>query len=309
MKKVFLLAVVAFATSVNAQVIQIDADALGATSTEADVKAGTEIGSNDGIAVTVAFDDQWKALDCKSGPGKLYNQLYFDDNLMVTKGGLTGKNNPKDKDSQGPAIANGEPVSGWAIKLAAKQNGFVYVAAKINPYKSYLVFEEGAAIGYKWAVDMEENQEWISDKGTLAAGELKGEGEDNIVKDPVMWLCRIYTNDPELAEVKNQNGLGIIAFPVTADCEYIFCASGSKASVCGFYFKADDSAKVEIAGDDKDNPMAKKVIYEGNADPTGISAVAAAKAENARIYNLAGQEVSKNFKGIVIVNGKKYMNK
>ena len=309
MKKVFLLAAVAFATSVNAQVLQVDAETLGATSTEADVAAGTAIGSNDGIDVTVAFNDQWKAIDCKSGPEKLYNQLYFDGNLVITKGGLTGKNNPKDKDSQGPAIANGEPTSGWAIKLAAKKDGFVYVAAKINPFKSYLVFEEGAAIGYKWAVDMENAQEWISDKGTYCAGELKGEGEDNIVKDPVQWLSRIYTNNPELAEIKDQNGLGIIAFPVTADCEYIYCASGSKASVCGFYFKADDSAKVEIAGDDKDNPKDKKVIYEGGADPAGISSVAAAKAENARMFNLAGQEVGKNFKGIVVVNGKKFMNK
>ena len=43
MKKVFLLAAVAFATSVNAQVLQVDAETLGATSTEADVAAGTAV--------------------------------------------------------------------------------------------------------------------------------------------------------------------------------------------------------------------------------------------------------------------------
>lgn len=42
---------------------------------------------------------------------------------------------------------------------------------------------------------------------------------------------------------------------------------------------------------------------------TGIENVAVKAAQNGRIYNLAGQEVSKNFKGIVIKNGKKYMNK
>ena len=41
----------------------------------------------------------------------------------------------------------------------------------------------------------------------------------------------------------------------------------------------------------------------------GIENVAVKAAQNGRIFNLAGQEVSKNFKGIVVKNGKKYMNK
>lgn len=34
-----------------------------------------------------------------------------------------------------------------------------------------------------------------------------------------------------------------------------------------------------------------------------------AKNENAPIYNLAGQRVDKNYKGVVIQNGKKFINK
>ena len=45
------------------------------------------------------------------------------------------------------------------------------------------------------------------------------------------------------------------------------------------------------------------------ANTAGIENVAVKAAQNGRIYNLAGQEVSKNFKGIVVKNGKKYMNK
>ena len=45
-------------------------------------------------------------------------------------------------------------------------------------------------------------------------------------------------------------------------------------------------------------------------DPTGIEAVkAAANANNGAIYNLAGQKVGKDFKGIVILNGKKMIQK
>lgn len=42
---------------------------------------------------------------------------------------------------------------------------------------------------------------------------------------------------------------------------------------------------------------------------TGINGIEAADSENAPIYNLAGQKVSKAVKGVYIQNGKKYMVK
>lgn len=44
-------------------------------------------------------------------------------------------------------------------------------------------------------------------------------------------------------------------------------------------------------------------------EATGIQIIEAASAANAAMYNLAGQRVDKAYKGIVIVNGKKYLNK
>ena len=44
-------------------------------------------------------------------------------------------------------------------------------------------------------------------------------------------------------------------------------------------------------------------------EATGIQTIEAAPAANAAMYNLAGQRVDKAYKGIVIVNGKKYLNK
>lgn len=48
-----------------------------------------------------------------------------------------------------------------------------------------------------------------------------------------------------------------------------------------------------------------------SGEAAGIEEIEAGKAEdaNAPMYNLAGQAVSKNYKGIVIKNGKKFMNK
>ena len=42
---------------------------------------------------------------------------------------------------------------------------------------------------------------------------------------------------------------------------------------------------------------------------TGINNVNAAKAENGVMYNLAGQKVNNGYKGVVIMNGKKMLNK
>lgn len=44
-------------------------------------------------------------------------------------------------------------------------------------------------------------------------------------------------------------------------------------------------------------------------EATGIHTIEAAPAANAAMFNLAGQRVDKAYKGIVIVNGKKYLNK
>ena len=49
--------------------------------------------------------------------------------------------------------------------------------------------------------------------------------------------------------------------------------------------------------------------YEYGTDPAGISTLKANTANNAAIFNLAGQRVGKNFKGIVVKSGKKMIQK
>lgn len=46
-----------------------------------------------------------------------------------------------------------------------------------------------------------------------------------------------------------------------------------------------------------------------NTTVSGINEIKNVATNNAVVYNLAGQKVSKNFKGVVIVNGKKYIQK
>jgi hypothetical protein len=51
-------------------------------------------------------------------------------------------------------------------------------------------------------------------------------------------------------------------------------------------------------------------VYQYGTDPTGIKNVVTNKINGSTaIYNLAGQRVSKDYKGIVIKNGNKYIAK
>ena len=305
MKKVFLLAAVAFATSANAQVVQFDSETMGMTDTAAEFAAETALGSNDAIDAYIAFTDNYKASNIKNND---YNVVKIGGNEVQTKGGMQGSNNPKDVNGNSPAgnVAEGTaptvPVSGCVYGLTAKADGIVYVVAKLSSNKAYTVFEDGAAIGYKAA--MEANNAAFPDSKLFV--EVKGEGQYNNVTTPIDWLERIATGDPA-SEIK-VNGLGVIWFPVYNGGKYLFNACGSKASVSGMYF-ATAEQDVVVEGTDSEAPKDAFTIYTaGGAD--GIANVAAtAKAENARMFNLAGQEVGKNFKGIVVVNGKKFMNK
>ena len=52
--------------------------------------------------------------------------------------------------------------------------------------------------------------------------------------------------------------------------------------------------------------------YDAQYDPSGATGIQSVQAENAAntvVYNLAGQKVSENYKGVVIKNGKKIVNK
>ena len=50
-------------------------------------------------------------------------------------------------------------------------------------------------------------------------------------------------------------------------------------------------------------------VIDLDGDPNGIEAVKANQLVNGAIFNLAGQKVNANYKGVVIQNGKKFIQK
>lgn len=302
MKKILLSAVALVAAmSVNAQVFQMDGEAQGLTSDLSNVDANKAWGAIDGaLDIYNAFDTQHKIVDCKNND---YIKVLIDGNEILTKGGIQGNDNPKDADGTGVGISLKEPAGGAVIGLTAKKNGWVYIVAKISSNKQYIVFEEGTPIGYKIAMESADERA----KNGVINVVFEGEGEFNeltLDKYPggLPWVIRQYMGDAEAATAGN--GLGVFYFPVYADCKYLASASGSKISWSGIYFAESEAANVKVAKED-----GTELVLIGSSS-TGISTVKAAVENNsATIYNVAGQQVSKNYKGLVIKNGKKFVNK
>lgn len=71
--------------------------------------------------------------------------------------------------------------------------------------------------------------------------------------------------------------------------------------------------KDKLAKAIKENPAAAKAIFfnfGGNGETTGINGIEnEAKKNDGIMFNLAGQKVQKSYKGMVIMNGKKFINK
>lgn len=87
-------------------------------------------------------------------------------------------------------------------------------------------------------------------------------------------------------------------FKVYADCNYVFNAVGSKASFKGFCY-SENPVDVSIVAEDGST---LKLLSGGSTDITEINTDK--NDVDAPAYNIAGQRVNKNAKGIVIINGK-----
>ena len=292
MKKILLsAAALVAAMSMNAQVFQVNGEAQGLTSDLSDVAAGKVWGAIDGaVDITNAFATQHKLVDCKNND---YIKVLIDGNEILTSGGVQGNDNPKDADGGNPALTLKPAVSGAVIQLDAKKDGWIYIVAKLSTNKQYVVFEEGSAMGYKIAMEVKDDR--IS--SSVLNLEIKGEGEYNYIPEgrQVQWVIREYLNDAEAATAGN--GLGVIYFPVAKDCKYLAHATGSKISWSGIYFSENEATSIKVAKEDGTE-------FSILADPASVNTIKA-DAQNGAIFNVAGQKVGANYKGLVIKNGKK----
>lgn len=98
-------------------------------------------------------------------------------------------------------------------------------------------------------------------------------------------------------------------FPGTGGVtSFDFSLSGYPNSIV-YYGAQSVMAKKDISDIYEDENGNIHFTYRKGDIPSGIKGVNSFCRDNGRVYNLSGQQVSKNYRGITIVNGKKYLKK
>ena len=296
MKKIFtLIAVAAVAMTANAQYTEFDTSALNADAT-VDVAGGTVMGTAaNGIIAKTAFDDQCKIVGVSASK---YTSMNIAGTEISLSGGYQGNNNAKDADGGNPANTLLPAASGSVLSISVPSSvaeGVIYVIGKFSQNKQYVVTEDGQFIGYTIVCDGTA----AGQAATALTAEVKGDDATQyFVTTPIGKLGDINGAGSSAAN----NGVGFIKFNVFGGSTYNVHATGSKLTQCGMYFSTTGDEVITISGEE-----ATAETLQGGG--TGISTVKAAKNVEGVAYNLAGQKVSNSFKGIVIKNGVKFLNK
>ena len=331
MKKILLSVCALAAMTANAQEMkQVDYSVIGASAEKTYVAttAGTTFAATDHITMSAAFDDQYQYVGC-SGPKvdeKEFTVLTVNgENFGSDNYGLQGKTNPVDKEGANSANSSAAPASGAVFKFTTSASvpetgAWLYVFQKASSNKQYEVCENGQAIGYTF-VQLTDGKTLNSVAAyVLKGGQLEGEDADyNHLPAgyTIMWPETYFTGATENpAAPAKQNGLAVIKIQVFPESEYLVNACGSKMTCWGYAYDETGTATIKASNGVSELTLlnegvaADVVVVDVVKGTTGINDAVAAKADaNAPVYNLAGQRVNANFKGIAIQNGKKFIAK
>lgn len=321
MKKIFTLAcVAAMATASFAQTESAFADAttlLGedASTTAVSVAAGTVVCSSENITMKAAFDDTYKIVSM-AAEADIANQVVINGTTYDMPKGIQGQTNPKPT-----TVTDCGQNSGAVFQFDVKADGVLYVFGKISGNKTYYVWEgdvanaQGLPVAYTFKGQPAKTEGVVG--YTLTADKdgyypIDGTYDNGTALADASQSVDIYAGKTTCADLiaagtnitntwgttwTADNALGVIAFPVYADAEkYFVNATGSKITANGFVFVPGATEIGTIA------------FTKNGTD--GINTISAETANaNAPIFNLAGQQVSKTYKGIVLQNGKKRIQK
>lgn len=138
------------------------------------------------------------------------------------------------------------------------------------------------------------------------AGDLVGVG---MAPDLNKW----YYLDIPVKDLVDEDGDFGFEYNFSSPMEIAFTAGFDGATESKYTKGAVDpeTTMYKITITEKGSAMAIDGVFLYKADESaGVNEVkAATKADNGAIYNLAGQQVSKNYKGVVVKNGKKFIQK
>ncbi len=305
MKKLLLLsaAFVTMAASAQTESAFMDPVATlgeGATSEAAAVSAGTVFAQSASVKMEAAWDDTYKIVGLV-GENDAVKAIAIDGVTYQLPTGVQGQTNPKEN-----SLKTGGQNSGAVFKFEVAADGYLYVFGKLTYNKNYYVWEGDVANGAGMAVAYTLTAYTLNDGTqvgyTLPADELgyysamgyDAEGKANFTSNATYDDGTKYNAAGTIAGNWTEgNALGVISFPVYKEAgQYFVNACGSKVTCDGFVFIPGATAAATIG-----------------AGEAALNEIAADNANGKVAYNILGQRVAANTRGLVIVNGKKVINK
>lgn len=324
MKKFLLLSAAAVATlgaSAAVEVGFMDAEALGL--------ANAPVFADETLLVeTPSVSMYWlnEGETSKQNPdfnGMKY--LIVNGEMVQLTAGIGGQQNPASVN-----VNDGPTKGGVQYHFVVKEDGYLIIPSKFSSNKNFYAYEGSFAgemnlMAYTLGMEVASADYPDLTYGvyTLPADELGYCNLESPLIDnylfggtAVAWPIRIFTNNAEAASAGN--GTGAMIFPVFKDAvDYYVFGTGTKMNTCGFVFvPGPEVPAVTVYGpartDADGNEIAEKSFpITGELQGAGIDniIVDAAANENAPMYNVLGQRVNESYKGLVIKNGVKFINK
>jgi hypothetical protein len=268
------------------------------------------------------------------------NDASFKGATIKPSGNYTGEDNWGDY-TDGSSAKIKLPAAGvWKISLdvEGKQINIVKLEGEeevgpieINPNPTVIVVnalerddikddDHPEGTGQPW-----DNQFWIVANRTLSAGEVTIVEFDYVANKEARTSTQdhaapgAYLHYAAIGDVnfttEEQHFTTTFTIPAEADGMQSIAFNLSEIKEACDYtiknvvWKLDDNTESLINQTGGENFYVK--LLGGNPEPveTGINSVVVNKASNSAIYNLAGQRVTKAYKGVVIKDGKKYLAK
>lgn len=303
-----------FAASAQVEAIWFNKDLSGAfaESGKTTIEAGTVIAKGEAGELKLAYTDDWgvSSIDANG-----YNSVKVNGvDLGRVPSGAVGNSNPQGWSTSTAA------TSGAVFRFDAAKDGYVVLLSKYSSNKNYWVFEglagegemcvaytfgmEGTAFGQRIDYSLPADKDGYID---LNAADI----EKYVDGTSIRWPEKVALG-ADAADVKKA-GFGVVMFPVYAECSYLYGAQGSKMTSNGVIFTTEKPVVTIYGTPGEDGAAPAEVTFTYPGAQGGSSAIESTVIdqpadENAPIYNVYGQRVNKDYKGILIQNGKKFIN-
>ena len=347
-KSVFLFSLLACAASINAQEVgQVDGNAAGFPSSIGDdavdvtnvklaesATSNIMTGSADKYKITTAHINNYRYVEFNNDTALVLK-------LSTAGNAVTGNTNgAKSGDYTGCQYLFTAGMDGYAyfvIKANASKNYFIKeldgdpAASTTQGYEMAYTFSMHTDTAFTglfvdneltYSLDSDEDGYFTGDAATeiLTPADFYYGGADKTAEKVTEETAEggiLAANSKTKMDV---NGVCVLSCKVLKDAQYLVYCTGSKMTIAG-YAISNSPMSIRTYGfdtyDEDGNLTAaacsvalKSIEGEAaEAEEAAVAEVHVAAEQGAKMYNLAGQQVDENYKGVVIVNGKKYYNK